>query len=265
MVPRFFRPWLPLVWIGSFATALWLMAGGYGLAPVSTTAWGGIPVTLLLATSALIIGLPLGIVMAGARNSDAPTAKMLSTLWIEVIRGVPLISVLFLANTLLPLFVPGGGGIDKLLRAQIALTIFASAYLAEAVRAGLRAVANTQTEAAQSLGMTPAMTLRLVVLPQALQTSLPGIINTAIAIFKDTSLITIIGLFDLLGAVRAAGRDPVWLAFDIEGYLFAAVIYFGFCFVMSRYGLWLERRRPKQKGAKMVAPAPVVAPMASVP
>ncbi len=267
MVPRFFRPWLPVVWIGSFTTALWLMAGGYGLSPVSTTAWGGIPVTLLLATSALIIGLPLGIFMAVARNSEAPTARMLATIWIEVIRGVPLISVLFLANTLLPLFVPGGGGIDKLLRAQIALTIFASAYLAEAVRAGLRAVPGTQTEAAQSLGFSPGMTLRLVVLPQALQTSLPGIINTAIAIFKDTSLITIIGLFDLLGAVRAAGRDPVWLAFDIEGYLFAAVIYFVFCFVMSRYGLWLERRRPKQKGAKakVVAPAPAVAPVASSP
>jgi general L-amino acid transport system permease protein len=250
MVPTFFRPWLPLVWIGGFTTALWLMAGGYGLTPISTTAWGGIPVTLLLATSALIIGLPLGILMAVGRNSDSPTAKMVATIWIEVIRGVPLISILFLANTLLPLFVPGGGGLDKLLRAQIALSIFASAYLAEAVRAGLRAVPSTQTEAAQSLGFGPATTLRLVVLPQALQTALPGIVNTAIAIFKDTSLITIIGLFDLLGAVRAAGRDPVWLAFDIEGYLFAAAIYFGFCFIMSRYGLWLEQRRPKQKTAK---------------
>jgi general L-amino acid transport system permease protein len=265
MVPRFFRPWLPLVWIVGFALALWLMAGGYGLARVSTTAWGGIPVTLLLATSALIIGLPLGILMAVARNSDAPTARMLATIWIEVIRGVPLISVLFLANTLLPLFVPGGGGIDKLMRAQIALTIFASAYLAEAVRAGLRAVPNTQTEAAQSLGMPPGMTLRLVVLPQALQTSLPGIINTAIAIFKDTSLITIIGLFDLLGAVRAAGRDPVWLSFDIEGYLFAAAIYFAFCFVMSRYGLWLEQRGPggangaSRKRGAVPAPAPALA------
>jgi general L-amino acid transport system permease protein len=133
------------------------------------------------------------------------------------------------------------------------------------VRAGLRAVPSTQTEAAQSLGMPPGMTLRLVVLPQALQTSLPGIINTAIAIFKDTSLITIIGLFDLLGAVRAAGRDPVWLAFDIEGYLFAAVIYFVFCFVMSRYGLWLEQRRPEQKAAKVVAPPPSAVPVASVP
>jgi general L-amino acid transport system permease protein len=263
MVPRFFRPWLPLVWIGGFTSSLWLMAGGYGLAAVSTTAWGGIPVTLLLATSALIIGLPLGILMAVARNSEAPTARMLATIWIEVIRGVPLISVLFLANTLLPLFVPGGGGLDKLLRAQIALTIFASAYLAEAVRAGLRAVPSTQTEASQSLGMTPGMTLRLVVLPQALQTSLPGIINTTIAIFKDTSLITIIGLFDLLGAVRAAGRDPGWLGFDIEGYLFAAVVYFGFCFVMSRYGLWLEKRKPTQKGAKVAAPAPSVAPVVS--
>jgi general L-amino acid transport system permease protein len=263
MVPRFFRPWLPLVWIVGFALALWLMAGGYGLPPVSTTSWGGIPVTLLLATSALIIGLPLGIVLGVMRNSDAPTARMLATLWIEVIRGVPLISILFLANTLLPLFLPGGGSVDKLLRAQIALTIFASAYLAEAVRAGLRAVPSTQTEAAQSLGFGPTTTLRLVVLPQALQTALPAIINTAIAIFKDTSLITIIGLFDLLGAVRAAGRDPGWLGFEIEGYLFAAVIYFAFCFVMSRYGLWLEKRRPTQKpAAKAKATAP---PLAATP
>jgi general L-amino acid transport system permease protein len=260
MVPRFFRPWLPAVWVVGFTAALWLMAGGYGLTPVSTTSWGGIPVTLLLAASALIIGLPLGIVLGVARNSDAPTAKMLATIWIEVIRGVPLISILFLANTLLPLFLPGGADIDKLLRAQIALTIFASAYLAECVRAGLRAVPSTQTEAAQSLGFGPATTLRLVVLPQALQTALPGMVNTAIAIFKDTSLITIIGLFDLLGAVRAAGRDPGWLGFEIEGYLFAAVIYFAFCFVMSRYGLWLEKRQPKRKSADAAVPAvPVTA------
>ena len=255
MVPRFFRPWLPLAWVVGFGLALWLMAGGYGLSAVSTTSWGGIPVTLLLATSALIIGLPLGIVLGVARNSDSPTARMLATIWIEVIRGVPLISILFLANTLLPLFLPGGGSVDKLLRAQIALTIFASAYLAEAVRAGLRAVPSTQTEAAQSLGFGPATTLRLVVLPQALQTALPAIINTAIAISKDTSLITIIGLFDLLGAVRAAGRDPGWLGFEIEGYIFAAVVYFAFCFVMSRYGLWLEKRRPSEKPAKAKAAA----------
>ena len=262
MVPRFFRPWLPAVWVGGFALALWLMGGGYGLPEVSTTSWGGIPVTLLLAASALIIGLPLGIILAVARNSAAPTAKMLATMWIEVIRGVPLISILFLANTLLPLFLPGGANVDKLLRAQIALTIFASAYLAEAVRAGLRAVPSTQIEAAQALGFGTANTLRLVVLPQALQTALPGIVNTSIAMFKDTSLITIIGLFDLLGAVRAAGRDPGWLGFEIEGYLFAAVIYFAFCFVMSRYGLWLEKRQPKRKPADEAVPA---APVTAVP
>ena len=246
MAPRFHTPWLPAFWALGFILALWLLGGGYGLAPVPTTAWGGLPVTLLLATSALIIGLPLGILLGVARNSNAPTARMLATGWIEMIRGVPLISILFLANTLLPLFLPGGGGVDKLLRAQIALTIFASAYLAEALRAGLRAVPPTQIEAAQSLGLGRLATLRLVVLPQALQTALPGIVNTAIAIFKDTSLITIIGLFDLLGTVRAAGRDPAWLGFEIEGYVFAAAVYFGFCFIMSRYGLWLETRAPNR-------------------
>jgi general L-amino acid transport system permease protein len=265
MMPAFWRAWLPLLWIAGFYVALWLMAGGFGLAAIPTTGWGGIPVTLLLATSALIIGLPLGIVLAVARNSDSPTVKMLAVMWIEMIRGVPLISILFLANTLLPLFLPGGANVDKLLRAQIALTIFASAYLAEAIRAGLRAVPSTQTEAAQSLGFGSFGALRLVVLPQALQTALPAIVNTAIAIFKDTSLITIIGLFDLLGSVRAAGRDPAWLGFEIEGYLFAAVVYFAFCFVMSRYGLWLERRRPKQKAAKVVAPRLEVAPAPSIP
>ncbi len=265
MLPLFWRPWLPLLWLGGFGTALWLMGGGYGLSPISTTSWGGIPVTLLLAASALIIGLPLGVVLGVARNSDAPTAKMLATMWIEVIRGVPLISILFLANTLLPLFLPGGANVDKLLRAQIALTIFASAYLAEAVRAGLRAVPTTQTEAAQSLGFGPATTLRLIVLPQALQTALPAIVNTSIAMFKDTSLITIIGLFDLLGAVRAAGRDPGWLGFDIEGYVFAAVVYFVFCFIMSRYGLWLEKRQPKQTPTKTKAAAAPTEPLTALP
>lgn len=245
MLPRFWKAWLPLTWIAVFAVALWLMGGGYGLVPISTTSWGGLPVTIMLAFSALIIALPLGIVLAVARNSSLPATQMLATGWIEIIRGVPLISILFLANTLLPLFLAGGANVDKLLRAQVALTIFASAYLAEAVRAGLRAIPLTQTEAAQSLGLSSVATLRLVILPQALQTALPGIVNTAIAIFKDTSLITIIGLFDLLGTVRAAGRDPAWLGFEIEGYVFAAAIYFVFCFIMSRYGLWLEARGPE--------------------
>ncbi|MBC8050913.1 MAG: ABC transporter permease subunit [Chitinophagales bacterium] len=247
MSPRFWGPYLALVWGSAFATSLWLMGGGLGLANVSTASWGGLPVTLLLGASALMLALPLGVVLAVARNSAFPTARMLATIWIEVIRGVPLISILFLANTLLPLFLPGGGGIDKLLRAQIALTFFASAYLAEAVRAGLRATPLAQSEAALSLGLTGFTALRLVILPQALQTALPGIVNTAIAIFKDTSLITIIGLFDLLGAVRAAGRDPAWLGFEIEGYLFAGVIFFALCFAMSRFGLWLERRKPGRR------------------
>jgi general L-amino acid transport system permease protein len=173
---------------------------------------------------------------------------MLSTGWIEIIRGVPLISILFLANTLLPLFLAGGANVDKLLRAQVALTIFASAYLAEAVRAGLRAVPYAQIEASQSLGLSSTQMLRLVILPQSLRTALPGIVNTAIGVFKDTSLVSIIGLLDLLGTVRAAGRDPAWLGFEIEGYLFAAVIYFVFCFIMSRYGVWLETRGPRKAG-----------------
>jgi general L-amino acid transport system permease protein len=244
MLPRFWGRPLPAIWLGGAVCSVWLMGGGLGLAPVPTTSWNGLPVTLMLAASALAIALPLGIVFAVGRNSNSPSAQMISAGWIEIIRGLPLISILFLANTLLPLFLPGGAEIDRLLRAQVALTIFASAYLAEAIRAGLRAVPFTQIEASQSLGLPPLQTLRLVILPQALRTALPGIVNTAIGIFKDTSLVAIIGLFDLLGTVRAAGRDPAWLGFEIEGYLFAASIYFIFCFAMSRYGLWLEKRGP---------------------
>jgi general L-amino acid transport system permease protein len=246
MVPRFWGRSLPLIWIGGVFCSVWLMGGGFGLEPIPATSWGGLPVTLMLAASALAVALPLSIVLAIGRNSHSLSAQMISTGWIEIIRGVPLISILFLANTLLPLFLSGGANLDRLLRAQVALTIFASAYLAEAVRAGLRAVPSTQLEASQSLALSSFQTLRLVVLPQALRTALPGIVNTAIGIFKDTSLVAIIGLLDLLGAVRTAGRDPAWLGFEIEGYLFAAALYFVFCFIMSRYGIWLESRGPKR-------------------
>ncbi len=245
MMPRFWGRFLPLIWAGGAAIYLLLMGGGFGLSTVQTTSWGGLPVTLLLAFSSIVIALPISILLAVGRNSKSPAANMIATGWIEIIRGVPLISILFLANTLLPLFLAGGSSVDKLLRAQIALTIFASAYLAEAVRAGLRAVPCAQIEAAQSIGLSQLQMLRLIILPQALRTALPGIVNTAIGNFKDTTLVSIVGLFDVLGTVRAAGRDPTWLGFEIEGYLFAALIYFTFCFIMSRYGAWLERRGPK--------------------
>jgi len=246
MVPRFWNRWLPLGWIATALLYISLMGGGFGLDAISTNRWGGLPVTLMLAASALAIALPLSVALAVARNSRSVSTQMIATCWIEAIRGVPLISILFLANTLLPLFLPAGANLDQLFRAQAALTIFASAYLAEAVRAGLQAVPSAQWEASQSLALGPLQTLWLIILPQALRTALPGMVNTAIGIFKDTSLVAIIGLVDLLGAVRTAGRDPQWLGFEIEGYLFAAAIYFLFCFAMSRYGLWLERRGPKQ-------------------
>jgi general L-amino acid transport system permease protein len=255
MMPRFWTKWLLAIWLGGAFGFLWLMGGGLGVPYVPTTSWGGVPVTLMLATSSIVIALPISIVLAVARNSKSPSASMIATGWIEIIRGVPLISILFLANTLLPLFLPGGGGVDKLLRAQVALTIFASAYLAEAVRAGLRAVPAAQTEASQSLALSYFQMLRLVILPQALTTALPGIVNTSIGNFKDTTLVAIIGLFDILGTVRAAGRDPNWLGFEIEGYLFAALLYFICCFAMSRYGAWLERRGPKRSPIPAAEPA----------
>jgi general L-amino acid transport system permease protein len=264
MMPRFWGAQLVILWGLAAILILTLMGGGLGLTAIPTTSWGGLPVTLILAATALIVALPIGTLLAIGRNSTSPSAQMIATGWIEIIRGVPLISILFMANTLLPLFLPGGSEVDKLLRAQVAITVFASAYLAEAIRAGLRAVPNTQIEASNSLGLTQIQMLRHVVLPQAFRTALPGIVNTAIQVFKDTSLVAIIGVFDLLGTIRAAGSDPEWLGFEIEGYLFAALVYFVFCYAMSRYGRWLETRGPRRSAPEPAAmPAPQAVPVSA--
>ena len=238
---RFWRPALALAWIAVFGLLFVLMRGGlFGLTPVETARWGGLPLTLLLSSVSLVIAFPLAVLVALGRQSHLPAIRTLCVLYVELIRGVPLISVLFMASFVLPLFMPQGGTIDVLLRVLIGMTLFTAAYLAEVVRGGLQALPKGQVEAAQSLGMGYWQTQRKVVLPQALRTVVPAIVNTFIGAFKDTSLVTIVSLYDLTGAVQLALGDADWRKFFLEGQLFVAAIYFVACFAMSRYSRWLE-------------------------
>lgn len=241
--PRHWRRELLLAWVAGVATALLLMGGGWlGLAVVPTASWGGLPVTLLLGLGALGLGLPLGIMLALGRRAALPVPRWLSVGLIELIRGVPLVSLLFVASILLPLMLPQGVSIDSLLRAAVALTIFSAGYLAEIVRAGLQSIPRGQYEAAQALGLSWWGTTRLVVLPQALRHVIPPLTNTAIVMIKNTSLVLIIGLFDLLSSARAALVDPAWPTPYAETYGFVAFVYFVICFGLSRYSMWLEHR-----------------------
>jgi general L-amino acid transport system permease protein len=241
--PRNWRHRLLLAWVSGIAAAVLLMGGGgLGLAPVPTASWGGLPVTLLLAVGALGLGLPLGIVLALGRRAALPVPRWLCIGVIELIRGVPLASLLFVTSILLPLMLPQGLSIDGLLRATAALVVCSAAYLAEIVRAGLQSVPRGQLEAAQALGLSWWSMTRLVVLPQALRQVIPPLTNTAIVMIKNTSLVLIIGLFDLISSARSALIDPAWPTPYAETYGFVAFVYFLVCFGLSRYSLWLERR-----------------------
>ncbi|WP_366654397.1 amino acid ABC transporter permease [Fodinicurvata sp. EGI_FJ10296] len=238
----FWNAWLIAAWIVGGTIIGCLMAGGVlGLPPVETSRWGGLPLTLGLATIGLAVAFPVGIVLALARRSTMPAIRTVSIVYIELIRGVPLITILFMSSIIIPLFLPTGVGIDRVLRAQIGMIMFASAYLAEVVRGGLQAIPGGQYEAADSLGLGYWQKMRLIVLPQALKISIPPIVNTFIGFFKDTSLVIIIGLFDLVGAAKSALTDPSWRGFYKEAYFFIAVIYFIFCYFMSWYSQYLER------------------------
>jgi general L-amino acid transport system permease protein len=240
---RWWRRELVLVWAGALILIGLLMWGGIlGLSYVSQDRWGGLPVTLILATFGLAFGFPLGILVALGRRSRLPAIRSLCVLYVELIRGVPLISLLFMASVMFPLFMPDGFNIDKLLRAQIAIVLYAGAYLAEVIRGGLQAVAKGQHEAADALGLSYWQKNRLIVLPQAIRHVIPPLVNTFIAFFKDTSLVLIIGIFDLLTTAKTAIIDPAWQSFSVEVYLFVAAIYFAFCFAMSRYSRHLEKQ-----------------------
>src|SRR6266545_3264884 len=218
-----------------------LVWGGiFGLLYVPQDRWGGLPVTLILATFGLAFGFPLGIVVALGRRSKLPAIRSLCVLYVELIRGVPLISLLFMASVMFPLFMPDGVNIDKLLRAQIAFVLYAGAYLAEVVRGGLQAVPRGQHDAADALGLSYWKKNGLIILPQAIRHVIPPLVNTFIAFFKDTSLVLIIGIFDLLTTAKTSIIDPAWQPFSIEVYVFVGLIYFVFCFAMSRYSRQLE-------------------------
>ena len=221
----------------------WLLYGGFlGLPRVETRQWGGLTLTLIIASIGIAGALPLGILLALGRRSRLPIVRILSICFIEFWRGVPLITVLFMSSVMLPLFLPEGTSIDKLLRALVGVILFQSAYVAEVVRGGLQALPKGQYEAAESLALGYWKTQGLVILPQALKMVIPGLVNTIIALFKDTSLVIIIGLFDLFSSVQQATVDPMWLGMSTEGYVFAALVYWIFCFSMSRYSQHLERR-----------------------
>jgi general L-amino acid transport system permease protein len=235
--------WLVLVWLGGLGAIGLLMWGGLpGLPYVENERWGGLILTLLLSSFGLAAAFPLAIAVALGRRSDMPVIRALCVAYIELVRGVPLISILFMASVMLPLFLPAGVTIDKLLRAQIALILFAAAYLAEVVRGGLQAIPRSQYEMADALGLSYWQRTLHVVLPQALRIAVPPLVNTFIGFFKDTSLVLIIGLFDLLSTIKVALQDPAWSGFGVEAYLFAAAVYFVFCFAMSLYSRRLERR-----------------------
>jgi general L-amino acid transport system permease protein len=239
---RFWRPALALAWLLVFAVLYVLMRGGsFGLTPVETAQWGGLPLTLLLSTVSLVVAFPLAVLVALGRQSKLPAIRTLCVLYVELVRGVPLISVLFMASFILPLFMPQGNTIDVLARVLVGMTLFTAAYLAEVVRGGLQALPKGQVEAAQSLGLNYWQTQRKIVLPQALRIVVPSIVNTFIGAFKDTSLVTIVSLYDLTGAVQLALGDADWRKFFLEGQLFVAGIYFVACFAMSRYSRWLEQ------------------------
>jgi general L-amino acid transport system permease protein len=252
----FWRWWLALVWVAGLAVIGVLMWGGvFGLPFVENERWGGLILTLLLTTFGLAFAFPLSILLALGRRSGMPVIRALSVGYIELIRGVPLISLLFMASVMLPLFLPAGVSIDKLARAQIALILFAAAYLAEVVRGGLQAIPKTQYEMADALGLTYWQKTLYVVLPQALRIAVPPLVNTFIGFFKDTSLVLIIGLFDLLSTIKVSLTDPAWSGFGLEAYIFAALVYFVFCFAMSRYSRRLEHRLPASEPVRLSEPA----------
>jgi general L-amino acid transport system permease protein len=231
-----------LVPIGYVALVYIALAADYGLETVQTDVWGGLLITLVAAITGIVASMPIGILLALGRRSELPVIRLLSVGFIEVWRGVPLITVLFFASVMLPLFIPGQ--INKLLAALIGIVMFSSAYIAEVVRGGLQAIPKGQYEAADAVGLSHWQKMRLIVLPQALKHVIPGIMNSFIALFKDTSLVSIVALFDLLGQLRASFSDPVWSTPStlFTGFAFTGMIYFVFCFGMSRYSLFVENR-----------------------
>jgi general L-amino acid transport system permease protein len=238
------KPWIGLfLLVGYPIIAYFLFVGdAFGLIYVETPLWGGLFLTLVIGGIGIVASLPIGVVLALGRRSSMPIVRAICIAFIELWRGVPLITVLFMASVMFPLFMPEGVNFDKLVRALVGVALFSSAYMAEVVRGGLQAIPKGQYEAAQALGLSYWKSMALIVLPQALKMVIPGIVNTFIGLFKDTTLVLIIGLFDLLGMVQLAGTNPDWLGYSTEGYVFAAFGFWVFYFSMSRYSQHVERQ-----------------------
>jgi len=222
--------------------SFFLLYGGLGLEIVPTTKWGGLLLTIVVASVGIVVSFPIGIMFALGRQSKMPIIKTISVIYIEFIRGVPLITLLFMASVILPLFFPEGVTFDKLLRALIGITLFQAAYIAEVIRGGLQAIPKGQYEAADSIGLSYWQAMGLVILPQALKISIPNIVGSFVSLFKDTTLVLIIGLFDVLAMVTLTTTDPHWLGFETEGYVFVTMIYWIICFSMSKYAQSVENR-----------------------
>lgn len=240
-IKRFGRP-LKAFSLAYPFVAFYLMHGGLALSVVGTDLWGGFALTVIIGLTGILASLPIGILLALGRQSELPVIRLCSVLFIEFIRGVPLITLLFVASFLLPLFLPEGMNFDKLVRVLIMVTLFSAAYMAEVVRGGLQAIPNGQIEAARALGLGYWQTMFQVVLPQALKIVIPGIVNTFIGLFKDTSLVAIVGLYDLLGLTQTILKDVAWIGAFVESFLFIGLIYWVCCFSMSRYSQSLEQR-----------------------
>ncbi len=233
---------LALVWTITLALVVWLMGGGFGLSPVPTSSWGGLPVTLILTIVAIGVAFPMAILLALGRRAELPAVSMLSVIFIETVRGLPLLSILFVASIMLPLFVPEALLPDKFVRALVALTLFAAAYLAEVIRGGLQAIPKGQYDGAKSLGLGYWRMQQLVILPQAIRIVIPALANTIIVMIKNTSLVLVVGLFDLMSSGKAALSDPAWPSPSSEVYLFIGAIYFTLAFSFARFADFLERR-----------------------
>ncbi len=240
--PQFWSKRLLILWLVAVPVCWLLMAGTLLPPEVPTNQWGGLPITILVSLIGLATAFPLALLLALARRSKMGILRSLAVIFIECLRGVPLIAVLYVAMLIVPMALPADALLDKLLRAQVGITFFVSAYLAEVIRAGLQSIPAGQTEAAYSLGLGYWRTARLIVLPQALRTVIPAIVNLSIGILLNTSLLAVIGITDLLNAAKTAATDPNWLGFYTETFIFAACIYFAISFAASRYSLWLEAR-----------------------
>jgi general L-amino acid transport system permease protein len=239
---KLITPLLPLLWLASFPVILWLLGGGSGLQPVSTNLWNGLLLTLLMAATSIVLSFPIGVLLALGRTSNLPVVRWFSILYIEIVRGVPLIGILFLAQIMLPLFISADVRLDRVLRAIAGLVLFSAAYMAENVRGGLQSVPRGQIEAAKALGLNTVFVVLFIILPQALRTVIPAIVGQFIGLFKDTSLLSLVGLVELTGIARSILAQPQFLDRYTEVYLFIGFIYWVFCYSMSLTSRRLERQ-----------------------